>query len=354
MNRKLATVEYIKKLEPIEGADAIEVATIRGWHVVVKKGEFSEGSPCIFFEVDSLLPVLPQFDFLASRGTKKMLVDGKTIEGYRLKTIKLRGQISQGLALPTHAFSSMLETQENWEVGTDVTEKLGVVKYEPPIPAQLAGMMRGSFPSFIPKTDEERIQNCEFVLEKYGNVNFYVAEKLDGTSCTVYMKDGELHVCSRNLDLKETEGNTYWNIARAYELEDVLKKLNEKGKNYALQGEIIGEGIQSNYLKIKGQRFYVFSVYDIDAGRYLDYVDFMGVCIAYGLAAVPIRDTKFALNLMDSVDRIVADSRRRSEINKEVWAEGYVWRPEKELHDETLGRVSFKAINPWFLLKYEN
>ena len=148
--RKLVTIQEIEDIQPIEGADSIEKAKIKEWWVVVKKGEFIVGDYCIYFEIDSFLPIKPEYEFLL-RGSspKKMLVDGQEKEGIRLKTIRLKGQISQGLALPIATIANNLPK----EVGTDISEILGVIKYEPPIPANLAGVVKGNFPSFIPKTD---------------------------------------------------------------------------------------------------------------------------------------------------------------------------------------------------------
>lgn len=205
--RKLASIQRIKKLRPIENADAIEVATVLGWQCVVKKEEFKEGNLCIFFEVDSFLPVDPRFEFVGN--LKKMLVDGQEVQGYLLETVRLRGQISQGLALPLGDFADKLKVQDIWEEGTDVTEKLGVLKYEPPIPASLAGTVRGPFPWFIPKTDELRLQTIPEVLDKYHDTLFYCTEKIDGTSMTVFYNDDGLPrivdgvSCSRPMWRKE-------------------------------------------------------------------------------------------------------------------------------------------------------
>ena len=157
------------------------------------------------------------------------MVDGT--EGFRLRTIKLRGQVSQGLILPIHVLPLLEMVSE----GQDVTEMLGIVKYEPPIPAELAGKVKGLFPSFLRKTDEERIQNLSGELEEWKDTKFYVTEKLDGSSATFYYKDGVFGVCSRNLELLETEENTFWKFARQVDLEN---KMREFDINISLQGEV--------------------------------------------------------------------------------------------------------------------
>lgn len=355
--RKLVTIQKIKDLQPIEGADAIEVATIKGWKVVVKKNEFKIGDLVVYFEIDSLLPPHPAYDgFLAPRGTKKTLHEGKEVEGYRLKTIRLRGQISQGLALRVSDFADKLKAQADLEEGADVSDLLGVVKYEPQIPVQLAGVARGFFPSFIPKTDEERVQNCyEDVINfvKNDHVTFYVTEKIDGTSCTAFYKDDELHVCSRNVDLQQTEDSIYWKIAKEYNFEEALK-----GTGCAIQGEIFGEGIQGNPLKMNGQHFRVFSIYNFEKQEYLNYFQMIGFVMACNtkrnskIDLVPVIYSNEFLDYTSQED-LVRWSNRKSAINPKCDAEGIVIRSEAEYFIDNLGRLSFKSINPEYLLKHE-
>jgi RNA ligase (TIGR02306 family) len=235
MERKLASVRRITNLSPIDGADKIELATVDGWKVVVAKDVGHKiGDLIIYCEIDSFLPIKEEFEFLRKSSYKKMS-DGT--EGFRLKTIRLRGQISQGLIIPISVLNPP-DTNiyvEPFE-GLDVTEMLGIVKYEPPIPAELAGKVKGLFPSFIPKTDEERVQNYSDRYQEWtlqSKHQFYVTEKLDGSSSTFYYNNGEFGVCSRNLELLETEGNTFWKVARELDLENKFKSL---GRNLALQG----------------------------------------------------------------------------------------------------------------------
>jgi RNA ligase (TIGR02306 family) len=186
MERKLASIRVISDIQPIEGADKIELAIVDGWKVVVaKEVGHKVGNMVVYCEIDSYLPVRDEFEFLRKSSYKKMS-DGT--EGFRLKTIKLRGQVSQGLILP---MSVVEYTNVQFEVGMDVTNLLGIVKYEPPIPAELAGKVKGLFPSFIRKTDEERIQNLSSEYDELKNHTYYVTEKLDGSSATFYIKDGE-------------------------------------------------------------------------------------------------------------------------------------------------------------------
>lgn len=348
--RKLVTIQRIKKLEPIEGADSIEVATILGWKVVVKKGEFMVGHLVIYFEVDSFLPLLPQFEFLSRNGVKKMVVDGKKLEGYRLKTIRLKGQVSQGLALPLDAFADKLKVQQVWQEGNDVTESLGVVKYEPPIPANLQGLVKGFLPSFVPRTDELRIQSEPWILEKYADIPFVVTEKLDGTSFTAYIKDGVFGICSRNLELLPSTDNTLWRVAKELELEDKLRSLNI---DIVLQGELVGEGIQKNPLRLSGQNVYFFNMYKPDIKEYFNYNVLHGVIEKLELKVVPNIISEIYY-LPKTVEELISRfSNLQSTINQGVLAEGVVIRPVEEVTDEKIGRLSFKVINPDYLLKHD-
>ncbi|MDP3641567.1 MAG: RNA ligase family protein [Bacteroidota bacterium] len=207
--RKLASIQIIKALEPIEGADAIEKATVLGWQLVVKKNDFMVGDKVVYCEIDSLMPDRPAFEFLKPRGM-------------RIRTIKLRGQISQGICFPLSILPPDFEVVED----ADCTEVLGISKYEPPIPACLSGIMKGKFPSFIPKTDETRVQVIQKLLDKYKGEKCYVTEKVDGSSGTYYINNGEFGVCSRNLELLEDDENSFWKVARELDIENKLRSLN--------------------------------------------------------------------------------------------------------------------------------
>lgn len=337
MSRKLASIQVISNLKSIDGADNIEVAEILGWNVIVKKGEFNIGDKVVYCEIDSVLPDKPEFEFLKPRGM-------------RIKTIRLRGQISQGICFPLSILPEEFSVKED----VDCTEAIGIFKYEPPIPACLSGVMRGNFPSFIPKTDETRVQVLQKVLDKYSGSKCYITEKLDGSSSTFYLKDGYFGVCSRNIDLVETEDNSFWKVAKNLDIENKLRKLN---RNIAIQGELIGEGIQGNKLRLKGQTVMFFNAFDIDKFEYLGFIAFKELMDNLKLVTVPIVNSDYCLS--NSIDEIVQLATIKSTITKDVWAEGIVIRPYTEKLDLLLSnekfnieRVSFKAINPEFLLKY--
>lgn len=337
MERKLASIRRIKNIEEIPHADKIELAKVDGWKVVVAKDVGHKvGDLVIYCEIDSFLPIKEEFEFLRKSSYKKMS-DGT--EGFRLKTIKLRGQISQGLILPLKELQ--LPNKELLEVGMDVSKELGIVKYEPPIPAELAGKVKGLFPSFIPKTDEERIQN--FTNEYDGwrlqsKHQFYETEKLDGSSSTFYINNGEFGVCSRNLELLETEGNTFWKVARELDLENKMKSL---GRNIALQGELIGEGIQGNPYKIKGQTVKFYTGFEIDKFERLPLSEFISLISSLDLQSVPILNDRFLLP--ETIDEMLLHAEAKSVLNPDTEREGVVVRSID-------GTISFKAISNKFLL----
>ena len=355
MERKLASLQMISDIQPIEGADMIELAIVNGWKVVVAKAVGHKiGNMVVYCEIDSFLPVREEFEFLRKSSFKKM--GGE--EGFRLKTIRLRGQVSQGLILPMEIFGDFGWTAYE---GLDVTERLGIVKYEPPMPAQLSGVAKGYFPSFIRKTDEERVQNLAKEYSEMKTRTYYVTEKLDGSSATYYMKDGEFGVCSRNLELAEPEAfvegmimcedgierprqqNTFWKVAQEMKIKEKLEKAcKELGRNLSIQGELIGEGIQGNPYKIKGQTLRLYNIFDIDSQEYFGLPMFLAAAEhTLDLPVVPVLDTHF--HLPETIDELIKYADGKSVLYNTTDREGVVIR--------TLDRkYSFKAISNIFLL----
>ena len=337
--RKMATVRRIDELNPIEGADKIEVATVGGWKVVCQKGLYNVGDLVVYCEIDSFIPttVAP---FLTKQGHYPKTYEG--VEGERLRTVKLRGTTSQGLLLPLSGFDAYFNgAGEMFNEGDDVSSFLGIVKYEPPVSAQLAGVVKGSFPSQIPKTDQERCQNLKREIAAAVGNSFEVTEKLDGSSMTVYLLDGEFGVCSRNLNLKESEDNTFWRVARELDLEN---KMHAMGDNLAIQGELIGEGIQKNPYNIKGQEFHVYDIYDVNKGDYLGPNQVQGFCYLASLKHVPVIDAACILSETDTVDRLLELAEGKSILNPKTEREGLVFKSNN-------GGFTFKAISNKFLLK---
>lgn len=331
--RKLATVRRISAVNPIPDADAIEVATVDGWQVVIKKGEFSPGDLAVYFEVDSWVPyaIAP---FLA-RSQAPREFDG--VPGERLRTVKLRGQISQGLLLPV----SILPNAETRQAGEDVSGELNVLKYEPPIPAQLAGIVRGVWPSCVPKTDQERCQNLSDQWTRLTGLRYEVTEKLEGSSMTVGFVEGEFLVCSRNTNLVESERNSFWRMARHYDIE---RRLREEGlEHLVLQGEIIGEGVQGNHYGIRGQDFYVFDVLDTRTGQYVMPEVRRNLVAQLGLRHVPVVAEDRALQGM-TVAEVLAWADGASVLNPARLREGLVFK-------QVDGVEHWKAVSNRYLLK---
>ena len=333
VDRKLASIRMIDEINPIENADAIEVATIGGWKVVVKKGEFKAGELAVYFEIDSWIPV--ELAPFLCKGTEPRVYGG--VRGERLRTIRLRGQISQGLLLPLEPTCANIASQ--LFEGLDVTFPLNIQKWEAPINAQLAGMARGNFPPAVPKTDQERIQNLKKELETYRGKRFEITEKLDGSSCTFYMDtEGEFHVCSRNLDLKEDENNSFWKEALRIGLRE---KMLEDFKGIAIQGELIGEGIQGNQYQLKGQAFRVFDVYNVNSGKYFDTFERQAIIDILGLQHTPIIGVVTLEG--QTIEELLKYAENKSALNGSE-REGLVWKCVDNTH------ISFKAIsNRWLI-----
>ena len=368
--RKLASIQRIIDITPIEKADNIECVTVKGWQLVAKKGEFQVNDLCVYFEIDSFLPDKPEFAFLKDIKTHQ----GK--QGYRLRTVKLRGQISQGLALPLSTFS--LSGNED----DDVTEKLGVFKYDNSTidnkPGIRAGNPAGRFPSFIPKTDQERIQNLISYFAKNKDVAYEETLKLDGSSCTMYkieakpslwdrffnlfgkkLKSYHFGVCSRNLEIKPSskraaafvntdgksslhEESNFWQVADHYDIENRLPV------GFAVQGELIGPKIQNNHEKVTEIDFYIFDIYSIKESRYLTPFERACFCADYlsNCKHVPIVNTNVKIfeecpTLQDLLARVKGQS-----INPGTISEGRVYKALDGSH-------SFKCINNDYLLKCE-
>ena len=379
--RKLAHIELVHNIRPIEGADFIETCSVLGWNLVCGKGEFKEGDKCVYIEIDSRVDVTkPVFEFMAKN-------DGK------VKTRKFKGMISQGLALALDKFD---EDLSKYNVGDGVTKVLGITKIQTDEEKRLAResvdtrinrvnsrykkfmksklgkwIMRHKFtrnlflrffggknckpkswPDFISKTDETRIENVPWKLEDKSTLE--VTEKLDGTSTTFFIKKKrgtkyEFGVCSRNvrqLDREQAcfhEYNIYWAMADKYKVQDVLERIAVKW-NYpeyiVLQGESIGK-VQGNPYKLEEDDFYGFN-FIID-GKKMDSVDAAQLMKHYGIKWVPILQTDFVCP--DTMEEMKALSHGNSVINPDVLREGCVYRNAENT-------ISFKNVDPIYLLKH--
>jgi RNA ligase (TIGR02306 family) len=335
--RKMATIRKIDSIRDILGADSIECCTLGGWNVVTRKGEYTAGDRAVYCEIDSWIPT--ELAPFLSKGKEPREYEG--IKGERLRTVKLRGQLSQGLLLN---LDMAIPQTNSFAEDDDVSELLGIVKWEMPMNAQLAGMAKGNFPSVIPKTDQERVQNLvkEIATAAADQLCYEVTEKLEGSSMTVYLIDGDFGVCSRNLDLKETEGNTFWQVAR---LDDTEDKMRIAGlNNFAIQGELIGPGIQGNIYRLNKPEFRVFDVYNIQTGAYLAPHERRALIKVLDLLHVPVLHTDRTLGA-GSVEEILQFAEGKSVM-------GDITGPEREgiVFKEAGGGMSFKAISNKYLL----
>lgn len=334
--RKLASLQIVKHVRPIAGADNIEAVGVLGWECVAKKGEFREGDSCVYFEIDSLLPEETRYEFLRKSSFKPDL--GK----FKLRTARLRKQLSQGLALPVGLFPEA----DGLPVGSDLTALLGVEQYEPPIPTYIAGDTR-TFRWSISKTDEIRVQQDDehHFLAALAGKPYYISLKLDGTSCTFIIdpKDGEFHACGRNYSYKQTPDHAFWKVNNRYRINAGLESL---GGSLALQGEIVGPGIQCNRLGLKEVDFYVFTVVNTATRTRLPLDAAAAAAAALGVPFVPVleRGDSFSYSMADLLDKAKGRYRDHFPGAKEAQKrEGIVVR-------SLCGSISFKAINNEFLL----
>ena len=365
--RKLATIRKITNIVPIENCDNIALAIVDGWTVIIKKSEFSIGDSCVFFEIDSFLPLEPRYEFLK----KTTKFDGK--EGYRIKTMKMKGVLSQGLALPLTMFPEVSTNDD------DVTNRLNIIKFdlEQFYGANTAGPRErkyGSFPTFIPKTDQPRIQNMTHMFLTHKATTFEETLKLDGSSMTCYkipnkptlfqrvlsffgkqLPTHKFGVCSRNVDLKPSDNKVqvfdnfgkksvyaqsdFWTTAIKMDIENKLPI------GYAIQGELIGPSIQANHEKVSSLDYFVFDVYDINKKQYLTPEARREFCKQYNIQHVPVTNES-ATPLQMTLEELLAHVDTES-MNPGTVSEGRVYK------SNSYPTMSFKVINNKYLLKHE-
>lgn len=325
---KLASIETIYELNPHPNADRLEVAKVLGWQSVVKKDEFKAGDNIVFVVIDTILPRTDWSEFL---------VDQKRPEKpIRLRTVKLRGQYSQGLCLP---LSVLPEHMRDWQIGADVGGTLGLKKYEKEIPACLAGISKGRFPEHIaPRTDEDNGLSYPDIVAETLRYPCIATLKLDGSSCTVIVRDGQIvDVCSRNLSLVEDDKNAFWKSARKIKLAGL--PLVPLGETLVVQGELMGPGIQGNQLKLTEPTLYVFQM-RTDIG-WMDYYLMSGYAAGSDLNVVPlVSDDIFDANI-ESLQAL-ADT-----VTLPDWspAEGIVVRPQSPVAAGNGRPLGFKVLN---------
>jgi len=327
---KLASIEIIRDIQPHRNADKLEVAQILGWQCIVKKDEFKPGDKIVFVVIDTLLsPEAPWAEFLRDKNNPEKPI--------RLKTIKLRGEYSQGLVLPL----SVLPTPaQSWHIGADVGGEMGIRKYEKEIPTQLAGVALGGFPSHIvASTDEENgLSNSDLVEQVLSEQTLTITQKLDGSSCTIIVREGELYsVCSRRLSLKETTENGFWKAAR---------KLNiPSGWTGVIQGELMGPGVQGNQLKLLEPELFVFQIRKED--NFLSYSAMETFCQQQIQSkVVPLISQTNCHNLrrVNILDNLQALADQQKLPNGD-YAEGIVVRPQSYKASGSGRPLGFKIIN---------
>jgi RNA ligase (TIGR02306 family) len=325
----------------------------KGWNIITGRGDFKKGDLVVYFEIDSCLPIEERYSFLADRCLKTYRDGGSILKQvYRIRSMKLRGIYSQGLIMPLSHFPEIVNPKE----GDDVTDLLKVElygdleqQYNPTY--HVGGEIAGDFPDWLEKTDEERIQNLEewFENDKLRDVEFEVTEKYDGASGTFvyapqYSQD-PFFVCSRNKRLRKTDDNVFWEINNKYHIEDILKELYETEKTiYAIQGEVVGIGINGNRDKYNGLDFFVFRIRNVTENRWITPEERYELCKRYGLKHVKvIKESMKVFDELRSVDEVLEFVEGKTDRGNE--REGMVF---KSLPDSLL---SFKAVSNKYLLK---
>lgn len=340
MERKLASVQRVLSIEPIPGADAIESIRINGWQCVAKKGEFAVGDLGVYFEIDAVPPDTSQYWFLwTPRGVEAKA--GLRPSSARIRTIRLRGSLSQGLLVRLKVAGISSETPE----GSDVSDRLGVTKYEAPLPSGM-GDARGPFPRAVPKTDEIRVQSLPAVLDELRGHPYVITQKCDGTSATFLISpdDGEFHACGRNWSITPGE-NCYWSVATKYRLEEKLRSL---GGIWALQGEVCGPGIQKNPLGLSQISLFLFNAWQLIEHRHASHSELTELAAQLELPLVELieRGDDFSHDqgsLLSLAEGFYAGTKNERE--------GIVIRALTPTQSTVLGgRLSFKAISNRYLL----
>lgn len=353
--RALASVQIVENVVNHGNADTLELATVLGWQVVVSKSEnVKAGDRIVLCEIDSLLP--GDAPWLPPAIVKKVGTQANQ-KYFRVKTVKLRGELSQGLIL-TGVAPEILSL----DIGTNVTAQLGIEKYEPNVDGGGAGGGGGGvkrdnpfpFPSdVLDKTDEPRVQSSPKLLKAIQNQAFYTTVKHDGTSVSflVHPKTQEFMVCSRNqfrprppvlsVDELEKKDNVYWKMAIE---NDIETKLRAYFPYYAIQGEICGPSIQKNLLGLKTATFHVFNIVDLRYRRPLGYDEMCAITDKMGLERVGFVEQGDAFGYTTIKELLVLAQGKYPKTNNE--REGIVIRSKDR-------KISFKVINNNYLIKYD-
>ena len=345
--RKLASVQRIWKIEPIEGADRIELAHVLGWQCVVNKGQFQEMDPAVYFEVDSFLPIAPEYEFLRATSYRKTDIMG---EGFRLRTMKFRGQISQGLLLPVSAFPAI---PTDAEVGTDVTELLGVKKWEIEERITTGGTMIGTLPYDIPHTDETRVQAEPDLIQAFAGLPYYISTKMDGSSHSVGIDENGFHVTGHNYEYKDDGKSPFYELVKSMGLQEKMEVFaaDNKLSVFTIQGELCAPGIQKNRLKLTKPAWYVFTIRE--NGKRVGLTRMLEICEKLQLESVPIEEIGTDLPAKyPTVEALL--KRADGNYPRGGKKEGIVIRPTEPVYCELIsGALSMKVVSNKYLLKSE-
>ncbi len=343
--RKLASIQRIWKIEPIEGADRIELANVLGWQSVVNRGQFRPMDLAAYFEIDSFLPIRPVFEFMRRSSYRKTDIMG---EGFRLRTMRFRGQVSQGLLLPISQFP---ELPTNVELGTDVTEILGVRKWEIEEKATTGGTVIGTLPPDVPHTDETRVQAEPDLIGDFAGLEYYITTKMDGSSHSVSLDEDGFHVTGHNYEYKDDGKSALYELVKREDIEKKVRKYYEKNELHLLtiQGELCAPGIQQNRLKLIRPEWYVFTI-RLD-GKRVGLRKMQEVCENLSLQMVPVEEVEMDLpSKYPTVEALL--QRADGEYPKGGKKEGIVIRPTEPVFCERIGALlSMKVVSNKFLLK---
>ena len=345
--RKLASVQRVWKIEPIEGADRIELAHVLGWQCVVNKGQILPMDTAVYFEIDSFLPIRPEFEFMRASSYKNSDIMG---EGFRLKTMRFRGQLSQGLLLPLSMFP---EIPADAEVGTDVTELLGVRKWEIEERATTGGTVIGTLPYDIPHTDETRVQAMPELIQEFRGLEYYISTKMDGSSHSIGIDENGFHVTGHNYEYKDDGSSGFYKLVNERGYKTKLEAFaKENGlKTLTIQGEYCGPGILKNRLKLVKPEWYVFTVRE--NGKRVGLDRMLEVCRALGLDHVPIEERGMDLpSKYPTVEALL--ERADGDYPRGGKKEGIVIRPTEPVFCPLISAsLSMKVVSNKYLLKNE-